>query len=280
MSTGGGPLTDGPALRSQALAGEPLGIPIIDAHSHLLSPSMRDVFVPYAEPAQMVATMDVYGIDSACVSVLGAGDANAETMEAAAAFPGRLIGFHLINPRYPGSMLEDLEASFAQPGMRGIGEVHPTSYHHDYPVTGPNYRAAWEFAAARHLPVLIHSGPRSEAHRCRPDDIGRVAADHPQMNVLIGHAGGYDSWEMLDEAIAVTRRLDNVYLEICAMGRHYGALEYMVAKAGAEKIVYGSDAPFHDWSAEIAHVALAKIGDDAKAAIFGGTMTRLLGAAR
>jgi predicted TIM-barrel fold metal-dependent hydrolase len=97
------------------------------------------------------------------------------------------------------------------------------------------------------------------------------------MNVLMGHSGGYDSWELLDEAMAVARRLDNVYLDICAMGRHYGALEYMVGNVGAEKIVYGSDAPFHDWSAEIAHVALAKISDDAKAAIFAGNMARLLG---
>lgn len=264
-------------FRRQLLAGEPLTPPIIDAHCHLLSRSGRDVLVPQSEPAQMVRVMDRYGIDRACISVLGAGDANPETVSAAEAFPDRLIGFHLVNPRYPQLMQEELEASFAHPQMRGIGEVHPTSYHHDYPVTGPGYRPVWEFAEARHLPVLIHAGPRSEVGRCRPADVGFVAGNHPGMSVLMGHSGGYDSWELLDEAMAIARRLDNVYLDICAMGRHYGALEYMVGNVGAEKIVYGSDAPFHDWSAEIAHVALAKISDDAKAAIFAGNMARLLG---
>jgi uncharacterized protein len=265
-------------LHQQALAGQPLATRIIDAHCHLLGPSLRDVFVPESSPAQMVGVMDRYGIDVACISVLGAGDRNAETIAAAQAFPDRFYGFHLVNPRYPQAVVENLERSFAHPQMRGIGEVHPTSYHHDYPITGPNYRPAWEFAEARGLPVLIHSGPRSEAVRCRPADLGVVAADHPGMNVLVGHAGGYDSFDMLDEAIEVARRLDNVYLEICAMGRHYGALEYMVGKLGHQKIVYGSDAPFHDWSAEIAHVAFAKIPDEAKEAIFCGTMARLLGA--
>lgn len=264
-------------FRRQLLAGEPLTPPIIDAHGHLLSRSARDMLVPQSEPAQMVHVMDRYGIDRACISVLGAGDANPETIRAAEAFPDRLIGFHLVNPRYPQLMQEELEASFAHPQMRGIGEVHPTSYQHDYPVTGPSYRPAWEFAEARHLPVLIHAGPRSEVGRCRPADVGLVAENHPGMSVLMGHSGGYDSWELLDEAMAIARRLDNVYLDICAMGRHYGALEHMVSNVGAEKIVYGSDAPFHDWSAEIAHVALAKIGDDAKAAIFAGNMARLLG---
>ena len=281
-SMAGGPLTDErhahavTGLRQQALAGQPLAARIIDAHSHLLSASMRDAFVPASSPAQMVSVMDRYGIDAACISVLGSGDANGDTIAAALAFPDRLYGFHLVNPRYPQLMLANLEKSFANPQMRGIGEVHPTSYQHDYPVTGPNYRPAWEFAEARRLPVLIHSGPRSESGRCRPADLGVVAADHPGMNVLIGHAGGYDSFEMLDEAIEVARRLGNVYLEICAMGRHYGALEYMVARLGPGKIVYGSDAPFHDWSAEIAHVAFAKISDENKEAIFGGTMARLL----
>jgi uncharacterized protein len=264
-------------LRGQLLAGEPLTPPIIDAHCHLLARSARDVLVPQSEPAQMVRVMDRYGIDRACISVLGAGDANPDTVRAVEAFPSRLIGFHLVNPRYPQLLQEELEASFARPEMRGIGEVHPTSYHHDYPVTGPNYWPAWEFAEARQLPVLIHAGPHSEIDRCRPSDIALIAENHPGMSVLIGHSGGYDSWELLDEAIAAARSLENVYLDICAMGRHYGALEYMVSKVGPEKVIYGSDAPFHDWSAEIAHVALAKISDDAKAAILAGNMARLLG---
>lgn len=284
---GDGPLTEAAVVdtrRGEALsvfetaifAGDPIGVEIIDAHAHLMAGSGPDVLIPYASPAGMVEAMDRYGIDKACISVTGSGDANDATKAAVAEFPERFIGFHLVNPRYPDLVDDELRASFASPGFLGLGEIHATSYGHDYPITGRAYMPAWEFAEEHRLPVLIHSGPKSEIHRCRPADLGAVAQAHPDMNVLIGHCGGYDSWELLDEAIETARCQENVYLEICAMGRHFGALEYLVQKLGSEKIVYGSDAPFHDWSAEIAHVAFARIPDDTKAKVFGGTMMRLL----
>lgn len=267
-------------LHQQALRGEPLGVPIVDAHAHLLHESRINAHFPFASPAGMVESMDRLGIDSAIVSVIGSGDANADMLAAIAEFPRRLVGSVLVNPRYPESIADELERCFSHAGVRAIGEVHPTSYHHDYPVTGENYRTVWEFAEERRLPVLIHAGPTSEAARCRPSDLGVVAAAHPGMNVLIGHCGGYDSWQLLDEAIETTRRHDNVYLELSAMGRYYGVLEHLVDRVGQEKVVYGSDAPFHDWSAEVAHVCFAKVSDEAKERVFGGTMNRLLEEAR
>ena len=273
MSVDTGAIDD---LHHQALRGEVLGVPIIDAHAHLMPESTPPTYFPFADEAGMVTAMDRYGIAKACVSVTGSGEGNDLVAKACAAYPDRFIGYHMVNPRYPDRMVQDMEASFATPGFLGLGEVHPTSYHHDYPVTGPNYEPAWEFAEARHLPVLIHAGPTSESTRCRPRDLGAVASQHPRMNVLIGHCGGYDSWDMLEEAIDTTRTHDNVYLEICAMGRFYGVLEYLVSRVGGERVIYGSDGPFHDWSAEIAHVAFAKVPDSVKELIFHKNMQGLL----
>lgn len=263
-------------MHHRALSGEVLGVPIIDAHAHLMPASTPAAYFPFSDEAGMVAAMDRYGIAQACISVTGAGDSNELVTQAYATYPDRFIGYHMMNPRYPERMVEELENSFRTGGFLGLGEVHPTSYHHDYPVTGPNYRPAWEFAESRQLPVLIHAGPTSESTRCRPRDLGVVAAQYPRMNVLVGHCGGYDSWDMLEEAIETARANDNVFLEICAMGRFYGVLEYLVSRVGAEKVLYGSDGPFHDWSAEIAHVAFAKLPDSTKELIFHGNMRRLL----
>lgn len=263
-------------FHDRALRGEPLGIPIIDAHAHLMPSSTPAAFFPHADLAGMVTAMDRYGIARAFVSITGAGDGNEEVARACTEYPDRFFGYHMVNPRYPDTMRAELDQSFSHAGFLGIGEVHPTTYHHDYPVTGPNYEPAWEFAEARCLPVLIHAGPTSESARCRPADLGVVAAAHPNMNVLIGHCGGYDSWEMLEEAIETARTHDNVFLEICAMGRFYGVLEYLVQRVGAEKVIYGSDGPFHDWSAEIAHVAFAQVSDDVKERVFFRNVLGLL----
>lgn len=96
------------------------------------------------------------------------------------------------------------------------------------------------------------------------------------MNVLVGHCGGYDSWEMLEEAIDTAKRHDNVYLEICATGRFPGILEHLISRVGEDKVVFGTDAPFHDWTAEVAHVAFARVSDSVKQKVFGLTMQRLL----
>lgn len=267
-------------LHEAAIAGEPLtGVEIIDAHAHLLHQRTPGVSFQHTEPEQMLEAMDRIGIDRACISVLGAHEANAEMLDAVSRFPDRFVGFVLVNPRYPDEITKTLEWCFENPGVRGIGEVHATSYQHWYPITGPAYEPAWEFAAQRNVPVLIHSGPTSEGARCSPTMIGEVARRHPGFPILIGHCGAYDSWLMLDEAIDVALEYDQVYLEICAMGRFYGVLEHIVRRLGPDKVVFGTDAPFHDWTAEVAHVACAKLSDEQKAKIFGGTMRALLGEA-
>jgi len=249
---------------------------IIDAHAHLFYPSGTSVRLLGSSPEEMVKEMDKYQIDKACISIVGVGDRNHEVLDAIDKFPDRFIGMHLINPRYSKTMRKELEKFFAYPGMQAIGEVHPTSYQHEYPVTGKDYWPAWEFAEEKQLTVLIHSGPMSEYHRCSPSEIAKVAKQHPGMNVLIGHTGGYADWDLLDEAIGVVKDHHNVYLEICAMGRHFGSLDYMVAKVGAERVVFGTDAPFHDWHAEIANVVFSRISDDEKKLVFGQNMQQLL----
>ena len=263
------------------LRGEPVtSSPVIDAHAHVLNTTESGVRFSHADAAGMVTALDRLGIDRACVSVVGSGHENDEMLAVLDAAPGRFVGFVSVNPRYPGQMLDDLHRCFEHPMVMGIGEVHPTSYQHEYPITGDRYVPVWEFANARRIPVLIHSGPRSEAARCSPAMLAEVARAFPDMPVLVGHAGGYDSWDMLDQAIEATAGCNNMFLELCAMGRFYGAVEHMVDGLGAGKVVFGTDGPFHDWTAEVAHVACARLSDDEKRQIFGGTMQRLLDAVR
>jgi uncharacterized protein len=263
-------------LHGRVLAGEPLDVEVIDSHAHLLHERTTDLAFHAPQPERMLEVMDRVGIDRACISVLGDMRANDEMLDAVTRFPDRLVGFVLVNPRDPEGIPPTLERCFANPGVRGIGEVHPTSYHHCYPITGPAYKPVWEFAAARRVPVLIHSGPTAEAERCGPRLIGEVARRHPGFPILIGHCGGYDSWAMLDEAIEVAGEHEDVYLELSATARYYGVVEHIVRQLGSDKVVFGSDAPFHDWTAEIAHVACAKLNDADKEKIFAGTMRRLL----
>ena len=132
-----------------------------------------------------------------------------------------------------------------------------------YPITGVNFRPAWEFAVAHRWPVLIHSGPRTEVdiRPVGPCEIGKVAAWYPDANFVISHCGAYDAketWEASEEAIGMALRHDNVYLNFNTLGRYYGIVDYLVQRVGSDKVSFGTDGPGHCFAAEIGHVAYAK----------------------
>lgn len=266
-------------IRECVDSGKPIkDVTIVDAHTHLLPGSAANASFLWSSPDEMVISMDRYGIDQACISVIGAvDDENDEMLAALQKYPDRFIGSVLVNPNYSEEIEGEIKRCFkAHPSVRMIGEVHPTSYQHRYPVTGPKYEPLWEYASKFKIPILIHSGPTSEKPLCGPSEIAKIAKAYPDIPILIGHTGGYDSWEMLEESIEVTKKYDNLFQEICAMGRYFGVVEYLVEKLSAERVIFGTDAPFHDWSAEIAHVAYAKISDGDKEKIFGQNILNLL----
>lgn len=260
--------------------GEPLrDVLIIDAHTHLLGGGGN--YTPWADAEGMLQVMDQTGIDSACISALRAlhEDAvagNDEILDLARRHPGRFIGFAVYNPHRPEEGAAELERCFRDPGMRGI-KVHPASYVHDYPLDGPNYEPVWEFASRHDCPVLTHAGPRSEVQRCGPEILARVAARHPQVHLLIGHSGSYDSMDALEAHLEIVRLYDNLYLDLAAMGRFYRAVDYMVQRVGSERVVFGSDGPFHSFTAELGHAVYARIADADKERVLGLNMARLLG---
>jgi predicted TIM-barrel fold metal-dependent hydrolase len=221
--------------------------------------------------------MDDIGIDLACISGVGSNLANDRMLRAVEKFPDRFVGFALFNPRYPDSVSEFRDV-LSHPNVRGIGEIHPTSYQHKYAIDGPLYEPMWEMAAELSVPVLVHSGPSSERDVCSPTMIGRMANRY-DCPVLLGHCGAYGAypWPMLQEAIVVALREENVYLDLCGTARHFGMVEAVTAAVGEHRVTFGSDASFHSWEPEVAHVVCADLPLSAKEAILGLNAARLLG---
>ncbi len=277
------PIDRSSAILQTAESGQPLrDVLVIDAHTHLLGGG--GPYSPWTDADGMLLTMDRLGIDQACISALRALSADVEAgnddvLALVRSHPQRFIGFAVYNPHQPEQSAAELERCRQQPGMRGI-KVHPATYVHDYPLDGPNYEPVWAFVERTGWPVLTHAGPRSEAHRCGPELIERVAARHPAVNLLVGHSGSYDSLDALELHIDVVRRHDNLFLDIAAMGRFYRAVDYMVQQVGSERVLFGSDAPGHSFTAEVGHVVYARLSDADKERVLGLNMARLLGLRR
>jgi hypothetical protein len=236
------------------------GLDVIDAHAHL-GPYSR-FFIPDPSAEAMVRVMDRCGVRravlSSCLAIeLDATAGNAATAAAVEAHPDRLAGYLTLNPH------QDPEAEVARwadhPGFLGV-KLHPSL--HEYPVTGP----------ATGRPVLTHTWTGSSYDD--PAMVAAVAERHPEVTILLGHAGAVPSG--FDTVIELLYRHPNLYLEICGSYFTGRALERFVGELGAHRIVYGSDFPFIDLRYSIGRVLFANLPLAERATVLGGAFRALI----
>ncbi|HZX07295.1 amidohydrolase family protein [Kribbella sp.] len=244
--------------------------PVVDAHAHLGPYSL--FFIPDNGAEGMIRVMDRCGVTRTVLSShlaiqLDARAGNAMTAEAVGRYPDRLSGYLVVNPWQ--DPVAELEHWAGDPRFAGI-KVHPSL--HDYRITGLRYRPVWEYAAATGSPVLTHT---TTHHHC--DDPGlleEVAREHPDVTFLAGHTGL--TRDGFDDAIEVARRTPNVVLELCGSFMHGDEITRMVDAVGSRQVVFGSDMPFIDQRMSLGRVLFADLSEADRAAVLGGTMTRLL----
>jgi len=92
--------------------------------------------------------------------------------------------------------------------------------------------------------------------------------------VLLGHAGA-DSGAK--KYIEFAKRFSNAYLELCWSKVPYGLIEHFVAEVGAERVLWGSDAPAMAVSQQFGRILFADISDEDKHTILVSNPKRILG---
>jgi uncharacterized protein len=243
---------------------------IVDAHAHAGPYSL--FFIPEAGPQAMVRVMDRCGVAHAVLSShlaiqLDASDGNAQTAEIVRAAPDRFTGYLTVNPWQ--DPVGELSRWGDDPAFGGI-KLHPDL--HDYPLTGRRYAPVWEFAQRTGCPVLTHSYDGSPYN-----DLGHVeevATRHPAARILAGHAGATPLG--FDLAIEAAERCPGLVLEVCGSLNSGPDLARMVGALGADRVVFGSDFPFIDLRMSLGRVIFSGLSQEDRAAVLGGTMTRLL----
>jgi predicted TIM-barrel fold metal-dependent hydrolase len=103
-----------------------------------------------------------------------------------------------------------------------------------------------------------------------------VAAQYPRAGLIQAHTAGAWDGRTPNGFWAVARQHPNVYLDIAISIAWYGALERLVATVGADKILFGTDAPFVDPAVAVGRVVFARLRDSEKERILGQNMLDLL----
>lgn len=258
------------SLLERARRGEPLAdVGIIDAHGHL---GRYRFAIPEPTPAALVATMDRIGVRTIICSHMSCmqGDVrrgNGEVLAAMRAHPGRIEGYVTLWPGDAEQVKAETERCLAE-GFTGV-KLHTSS---GFAYTDPAYAPALAIAAERRLPVLFHTWADEQAFA----QLRTLAAEYPGAPLLLAHAGGGKP----DEYVRIAREFENVYLDPCMSLAPRGLIERLVTEAGAEKVVWGSDAIFLNMAQQIGRVLGAKISEQDKRKVLSENARKLLNGIR
>lgn len=244
---------------------------VIDVHGHI--GAWHDFFVPEPSARWLVETNSRAGIDIVGVSHLTAiaHDARAGNLlaiEAARQFPGRIGVWLVADPHRPQHVAEVAD-QLDLPEVWGL-KLHPDVQ--EYPVTGQGYAPYLQLALERGVPVLSHGQTRSPWSE--PAQIAEVTSRFEGLDVLMGHTG---LWvDGFDRAALLAAEHTGLHLEICGSRLTAAWLERLVATAGAEKVLFGSDASFLDPRVGIGKVLYARLSDHDRGLVLGGNAARIL----
>ena len=227
---------------------------ILDSHMHVGSFPLFNVSL---DRDGLVATMQQHGINTGLVFHPD----NEMVRDLIADTPG-VYGLVWVNPRSPGvvaetrSLLDEQGSKF-----RGV-KLHPLldGYHPDDPAVHPII----ELLIERRLPALIHCG---HPIFTLPWSIEELIVRYPQARIILGHMG-HGNIIYINAAIDVAVRNPNVYLETSGMPMH-SKIREAVERVGPERVLFGSDVPFHHPTVELAKVRVSGLPADLVESVLG-----------
>jgi len=179
--------------------------------------------------------------------------------------PGRLIGFAMVHAaRDRGRVHTMLEQAIGHDGLAGI-KVH----RHDAPIT----REVCDAARALHVPVLYDVTSEVSV-------VELLAGQYPDVAFIIPHLGSFaDDWRAQLALIDHLERHPNVFADTSGV-RRFDLLAQAARRAGAHKILFGSDGPWLHPALELEKIRLLRLAPADEARVLGGNLLRLLARSR
>jgi len=110
----------------------------------------------------------------------------------------------------------------------------------------------------------------------RPEVVDMLAPQYPDVNFIIPHLGSFtDDWKAHQQVIYQIARYPNVYADTSAV-RQFDYLVQAVRRAGARKLLFGSDGPWTHPGLELHKIRLLRLSPDQEEMLLGGNTIRLL----
>ncbi len=186
--------------------------------------------------------------------------ANREVARIISRHPGRLIGFAFVHATRDAGRIFTMVQRAHRWGFRGIKchgfEAMPT-------------RELCEAARAFGMPLLADVVGRAEV-------VDMLAPQFPDVNFIIPHLGSFaDDWRAHQRVIDQLVRYANVFADTSGIRRFDYIIE-AIKRAGARKILFGSDGPWLHPGLELHKIRLLGLPTEQESMVLGGNIIRLL----
>jgi len=187
--------------------------------------------------------------------------ANRQVARIVAKHGGRLIGFAFVHPARDAGRIRDMVGeAVTKWGFRGI-KVHgadalPT-------------REVCDTARRFRVPLLADVVDRAEV-------VEMLAPQYPDVNFIIPHFGSFrDDWQAQQRVVDQLVRYPNVYADTSGV-RRFDYIAQAIVRAGAGKVLFGSDGSWLHPGVELHKVHLLGLPPDQERLVTGGNAARLL----
>ena len=234
----------------------------IDAHSHVgYFGGWSDVGIT---PEELVAQMEEYNIEKTIVSTFPI----KESIEAVDKYPDKLIGAAWVNPMDPDAV-EVIHDAVENHGFKAI-KLHPLCQAYL-----PNDECVFpiaEVAEKLGIPLMIHTGHPPFS---LPWSVGQLAELYPNVKIVMIHMG-HGNGMYVQSAIDMAKKYPNLYLETSGMPMHTKIRE-AYRTVGADRVMWGLDAPFHHPTVEIQRTIVSGLDDEELEDVFYNNAKKLLG---
>jgi len=261
----------------------------IDFHTHVfpdaLAPKalatmvagINGLYTPVndATVSGLLKNMDAWNIDISVVQPVVTKQTQVKKINewAAAIRSGRIISFGGIYP-HTGDYKRDIDF-VAGLGLKGL-KFHPEFQ--DFVVDDGYMLKIYDYALSKGLIILHHAGSDPgfpPPYRSSPQRFASVARAMRGGVIVAAHLGGHAQWDDVEQYLAGS----GIYLDTAMGFEYYSSDQFMriVKKHGADKILFGSDAPWSDAGREIEHLRALPLSESDKDAILGDNAKRILG---
>jgi uncharacterized protein len=193
-------------------------------------------------------------------------EANDHVARLLALHPDRTCGFCFLNPRDPVFCAEEIERCIGQGPFIGIKLWIALR------ASDPRVDEVASVAERFGVPILLHCWNKTGGNLATESttaDVAGLASRHPKLTLIAAHLTGIG-----ERGVCELAPHPNVLVDTSGGDAEAGILEYALKELGAERILYGSDAPIRDFGSALARVQACAMTEAERRAILAGNFLR------